>query len=273
MKEPASPPAPTVREHITLAALSAGVALAFIALWLGALSATAQASPNDPNFGHKVSLCHSTGSSSNPFVAITVDVAASGLQGGHANHAGDIIPSFTYIDNQGTSHSYPGKNLGAMYNGYSGSSVLASGCTVPTNPPVTDVCPNLDGVQEDVPDGYHLDDAGDCVEDTPPGVTDVCPNIDGDQAEVPAGYLLEGDICVADTPTEGETQTPDTTVAGESASPTSSAGTGSSSTTTTAAGELPFTGASEEGIFLLGILLTVVGLMLVRHGQRRSLDS
>jgi hypothetical protein len=39
-----------------------------------------------------------------------------------------------------------------------------------------------------------LDDEGDCVE--PAEAVDVCPNIDGDQAEVPDGYeLVDGD-CV-----------------------------------------------------------------------------
>ena len=302
MNDPISPPEPTMRERVVLASLVAGVIIMFLAVWLGVLASTAKASPQDPNFGHKVSLCHATGSASNPFVAITVDVAASGLNGGHTNHSGDIIPAFTYVDNQGATHSYAGKNLGTMYNGATGSSVLANGCAVPTNPPVTDACPNLDGIQETVPDGYHLDDAGDCVLDTPPGPTDVCPNldgdqaevpdgyyiddsgdcveetpgttdmcpnIDGDQAEVPTGYHLEGDLCVADTPTAGETGGPDTNVAGQSSSPATTAGTTSAGTSN---GELPYTGLPEEAILLLGIVLTIVGLMLVRHGQRRSLS-
>jgi hypothetical protein len=47
-----------------------------------------------------------------------------------------------------------------------------------------DVCPNLGGVQQQVPTGLIKDAAGNCV--PPP---DVCPNIEGIQTQVPAGMV------------------------------------------------------------------------------------
>src|SRR3989344_1950256 len=89
-----------------------------------------------------------------------------------------------------------------------------------------DVCPNIDGVQESIPAGYHLDGL-DCIEDSPttqtppppeeqcaldggtwnietascdfpppPPPPDVCPNIDGLQESVPAGYVLFDGECL-----------------------------------------------------------------------------
>ena len=43
------------------------------------------------NQNDKITLCHATGSATNPYVEITVSVA--GATHGHANHAGDIIPA------------------------------------------------------------------------------------------------------------------------------------------------------------------------------------
>jgi hypothetical protein len=55
-----------------------------------------------------------------------------------------------------------------------------------TTPP-TDQCPNLEGVQEQVPAGMAKDTEGNCF--TPPA--DVCPNIDGLQTALPEGFLKE----------------------------------------------------------------------------------
>lgn len=67
-------------------------------------------------------------------------------------------------------------------------------CTTPPPPP-TDVCPNLEGVQADVPEGYQLVNGScDPIENNNPP-TDVCPNIDGDQAQVPDGYELVDGTC------------------------------------------------------------------------------
>lgn len=73
--------------------------------------------------------------------------------------------------------------------------------TPPPPPPVTppvDVCPNIDGMQDQIPDGYVKDEDGNCVVITVD--TDVCPNIDGMQDEVPAGYERDQDgNCVLKT--------------------------------------------------------------------------
>jgi len=69
-----------------------------------------------------------------------------------------------------------------------------------TPPPPVDVCPNIDGMQTEVPDGYVKDANGNCVVITTD--TDVCPNIDGMQKEVPAGYERDQDgNCVLKTKT------------------------------------------------------------------------
>lgn len=51
--------------------------------------ASAPASPTNQN--DKITLCHATGSATNPYVEITV--AAAGATHGHAKHSGDIIPA------------------------------------------------------------------------------------------------------------------------------------------------------------------------------------
>lgn len=60
---------------------------------------------------------------------------------------------------------------------------------------VTDVCNNIDGIQEFVPDNYVAGDNGSCM---PPPV-DVCINIEGLQTVIPNGYGLDEDgLCQAD---------------------------------------------------------------------------
>lgn len=56
---------------------------------------------------------------------------------------------------------------------------------------VVDMCPNIDGVQQAVPDGYRV--VGEKCE-----VIDVCPNLDGAQSETPTGYILDGGACQQD---------------------------------------------------------------------------
>jgi hypothetical protein len=83
---------------------------------------------------HKVTLCHRTGSATNPYIEVTVDIASSGyVKGGHNHHeqvgnglGGDIIPAYTYGD-----FSYPGKGLDG-----DGAAILANHCRL-LAPPVT----------------------------------------------------------------------------------------------------------------------------------------
>ena len=74
-----------------------------------------------------------------------------------------------------------------------------SGCPQPDVPP-TDVCPNIDGNQTQIPGGMVKDEQGNCVTPTPPPA-DVCPNIGGNQASVPGGLVKdEHGNCVTPTP-------------------------------------------------------------------------
>lgn len=60
---------------------------------------------------------------------------------------------------------------------------------------VQDLCANIDGIQESLPDGYVSDDSGNCK--LPP--VDICSNLDGIQESLPAGYLAdENGDCQAD---------------------------------------------------------------------------
>lgn len=60
-----------------------------------------------------------------------------------------------------------------------------------TTPPPVDVCPNLDGIQTEIPAGMELDEAGNCVPVTPP--VDLCPNLDGIQTAIPEGMKVDKD--------------------------------------------------------------------------------
>ncbi|HEX4934449.1 MAG TPA: DUF11 domain-containing protein, partial [Gemmatimonadaceae bacterium] len=67
-------------------------------------------------------------------------------------------------------------------------------------PPPVDVCPNLEGVQTEIPPGMIKDAAGNCVTPPPPP-TDVCPNIEGVQTVVPPGMIKDASgNCVTPPP-------------------------------------------------------------------------
>ncbi len=77
------------------------------------------------------------------------------------------------------------------------------GTLAPSSPPppvITDVCPNLEGVQATIPAGYQKNEQGNCVviPPPPPPVVDVCANMDGAQATVPVGRIKVGDNCLVD---------------------------------------------------------------------------
>lgn len=124
-----------------LAALLLGVSLVVIGLQ--------PAAATKPDPGHKVTLCHRTGSATNPYIVITTDIASDGyVKGGHTGHeqvgnglGGDIIPAYTYKD-----FSFPGKNLDLVFgNGETGAEVLAAGCVL------TDVSPTPTPTPTDSP--------------------------------------------------------------------------------------------------------------------------
>jgi len=99
----------------TFARTGALVAVAASALLVSALPASA--APAD-----KVTICHATGSATNPYVVISP--SAAGVYNGHYREhdslgQGDIIPTFTY-----NGVTYPEKN--------GGQAAIENGCKAPT---------------------------------------------------------------------------------------------------------------------------------------------
>jgi hypothetical protein len=113
------------------ALLAAATVTAVVVLAAGVLLPLA-ANATQPNPDHKVTLCHATQSTSNPYAQVTVDVAAV-LNGGHGDHTGplfdpslgkqgnwgDIIPPFDF----GPGEQYAGMNWTA-----DGQATLDAGC-------------------------------------------------------------------------------------------------------------------------------------------------
>ncbi len=135
-----------------------------------------------------VTLCHATGSDSNPYVVITVD--NQGALNGHSNHAGDIIPA--------PAGGCPGGDDG---DDDTGDDDTGDDDDVVTPTPVPgdddagdddddtiDVCPNLRGNQTEMPEGYTLDGQGNCVP-VPPVISTRVP---------PTGPPQNSSVCFAD---------------------------------------------------------------------------
>lgn len=109
----------------TVVGVTAGIVFAVA----GPVSAVSAHNNNDNgsnNPGNKVTICHATGSATNPFVVITPNV--NGIINGHYAHQDgrDIIPSFDYKEHGATKH-FAGQNLA---NG--GQAILDNGCVVPS---------------------------------------------------------------------------------------------------------------------------------------------
>jgi hypothetical protein len=105
-----------------------GLAVLMLSVFSAAVSAQSDAA------GYHVTICHRTGSATNPYVVISPDV--EGVINGHLDHdqtgnglGGDIIPVFVY---HGVTYS---KNLGINIGGVSGAAILANGCNVPSRTP------------------------------------------------------------------------------------------------------------------------------------------
>jgi len=78
------------------------------------------------NAHNKVTICHATGSKTNPYVVITPD--ASGVIDGHYAHQDhrDIIPPFDYVGKDKVVHHFPGQNWTPE-----GQAIFNNGCKVP----------------------------------------------------------------------------------------------------------------------------------------------
>ncbi|WP_212746918.1 hypothetical protein [Sinomonas gamaensis] len=96
----------------------------------GVATSPALASPPSGDTSHKVTICHATGSETNPFVVITVDKASIAEAHGEHQDQRDIIPAFTYVNGKGQTISFPGLNWTA-----SGKAIWDNGCKVPKPSP------------------------------------------------------------------------------------------------------------------------------------------
>lgn len=179
--------------------------LAVVVLALNGPASAAGKIPPEPEGNHvPVTLCHDVngnGNTGNGYNLITVD-ADSVVKQGHTSHGGglvDIIPPFTYwtLEGKGQNkvwvpHDFPGQGDASLIAANCGSSGPPTeecpdgdfngpdeeGCGVPPE----DVCPNIDDVQPQVPDGMEIDENGDCVVVVVPP-EDVCPDTPGDQTD------------------------------------------------------------------------------------------
>ena len=122
------------------------VALPIAAVGVGAFAVVSFAA-NGGDSHQKVTLCHATGSQSNPYVSVDVNISSAGDAAdakGHNSHADDIIPPYSYTGQDG-SINYVGKNWTAE-----GQDILNDGCKVvdddnpvsPTPPPTSNPSPS-----------------------------------------------------------------------------------------------------------------------------------
>jgi hypothetical protein len=187
--------------------LSISVILLLVGGFFGVKKALAFVNHDNGN----VTICHAKPplTAANGWEEETINEHAV-FNDGHFLHLKDIIPPFDYwVNPPGPADwvflHYDGKNWNEE-----GQAILRNGCEIP---PV-DLCPNLDGVQEAIPQGYELVE-GLCV--AIPGPEDQCTNIDGFQETVPDGYTQvkgEGLECYPNsTPTPTATPTPEPTQA------------------------------------------------------------
>lgn len=103
-----------------------------VILAAGGAAVSAESNNNNNNSGNSnpgndVTLCHATGSQTNPYVKITVNSnGALGHAGSKHQDGRDIIPPFTY-NNQGQNASFPGQNWDAA-----GQATFNNNCVPPT---------------------------------------------------------------------------------------------------------------------------------------------
>lgn len=172
--------------------LLAMVMSAIVATGLVAGKVAMATNPNNPPpDDHQVTICHDVspgaGNTGNGFTIETVDKdSISTLPNGHDGHSGDIIPAFAAGSVEGPPpkswNEYAGKNLDKV-------SWIGNNCANPETPP-TDVCPNLDDVQSQIPDGMILDEEGNCVTPPPPNDCDTTQGPSGDTSEC-FDYVVE----------------------------------------------------------------------------------
>jgi hypothetical protein len=188
----------------------------------------------------KVTICHATSSASNPFVSNRPN--ADGTVQGHDGHPNDIIPPFEYIDNNGVTQQYPGKNWDAE-----GQEIYNNGCEAappPTDAPATLPPPTEPAPTEPAPTAPPTDapETSGAPDTTDGG--EVTPTSGGSDTTEPPPT----DPLVPDTsePDSGETTVPDGTLI-PSASTTTVGPNGSTSTTTSDGGVAPIVPTTQGG--------------------------
>lgn len=131
----------------------AAIAALLMTLVMVGLPASASAAPPQ-----KVTICHATGSSTNPYNEITVSEKALDAHRAHQDGQ-DIIPAPPTGCETDLCPNIPDLQLVVP----SGLVVDAAGNCVPA-----DVCPNIPGDQAEVPEGFIVDAEGDCVPEPQP---------------------------------------------------------------------------------------------------------
>ena len=210
----------------------------------------------------EITICHATGSATNPFVILTID--RSGLNG-HADHAGDIIPA-------------PANGICTSGGGGGGGGGEFDNCpNMPGNQPVGtncgggggggefDNCPNMPGNQ---PAGTNCGGTGGGG-----GSFDNCPDMPGNQA--PNTVCTVGSPKPPTTPIGGVTPPQAGSNPLPGIVPNSNNGPAVISLPPTARPQaravpsaLPFTGTDAALLAELGVLLLVTGVGVVAVARR-----
>jgi uncharacterized repeat protein (TIGR01451 family) len=171
------------------------VASALFALALAAIPAVmAAVQANDK----QVTICHATSSEKNPYVQNHPAIANNGdLQGGHLDHPDDIIPPYTYTDENDAVQQFPGQNWGE-----DNQAIWENGCNVvepePPTPPtqiaVVKILPSGNGTFDlkvgDTTVAAGVGDQGHGVKDVQPG-TPYTVSEDGAGGTDLANYTIE----------------------------------------------------------------------------------
>ena len=156
-----------------LAVFAAG-ALGVVGLAAGLAASGFAGNAREVGTDDKITICHVAGLASDPANYITLTLPYNAVYGknGESGH---------FNENGTTKAGHEQDTLG------------------PCSPPQTDLCPNLEGVQSEVPEGYTRNENGRCVPTSPQ--TDLCLNLEGVQSEVPEGYTRnENERCVPTLP-------------------------------------------------------------------------
>ena len=188
-----------------------------------------------PNCGTETYYFDNEGSNSR----VSVDVHDSDEQIDVTGLNGWSVSSL-WLDEDGGSTNYVNFGSGNKhdFNPHSFGDINKVKVEVTKDCPATDVCPNIEGNQAEIPAGYHfetIDDVRMCIVDTQESPTpvatpdpDVCKNIDGVQTGVPDGMHLDaaGINCVNFTPA-GPPENPSNPPQGQVLGASTMAGTGS----------------------------------------------